>query len=147
MAPRFARPDTDTLPISGGDTLTVKRRLSAGERRQQRGMAEFRVGLQDVSIIQAYLLDWTIKDDGGERVSIAGKSTKDVIDILDNLDPDTFDEILAAINAHVAAMQAERDAEKNAQTGQIAPPISPSLVAAAGASTGSETLTPTTTTA
>ncbi len=136
MAPRFVRQDRNstTLPISQGDTLTVRRRLTAGERRTQRGMATFQ-GLAEVSVILAYLLDWTIRDDKGVVVPIDGKATKDVVDILDALDPDTYDEINAAIQTHVAAMDAERDAEKNGQTGEPVPQSSPSLVGVAGPST------------
>ena len=114
MASRFARPDTDTLTLANGDTLTVKRRLNAGDDRARRGMASFPT-LEPVALVVAYLIDWHLTEDGAP--AIKGLSTKDLINILDNLDAAAFDELHAAIAVHVEAMQAERDAEKNAKAG------------------------------
>ncbi len=138
MASRFVRPDTTTLKISGGDTLTVKRRLNAGEFRTRKGMASFAT-LDQVAVVLAYLVDWSLTDDEGKHVSIAGLSAKDLCDRLDGLDSASFDEIYAAVIAHEAAMDAERSKTQATETG--GPAISPSPDAAAGASSGSASST------
>jgi hypothetical protein len=132
MGSRFARPDTATLSISRGDTLTVKRRLNAGESRRLRAM-EAAPTMAEPGVVMAYLVDWTIKDDTGHRVPIRGVEAMAFASALDALDEDAFDEIYAAVAAHRAAMQAERAAEKNAPDGETtSAATSPSRSVAAG---------------
>lgn len=139
MSSRFVRPETTILRISNGDTLTVKRRLNAVDSRRLRAM-EGLPTLAEAALVIVYLVDWSLVDDAGKRVVIAGESATTLANSLDNLDEDAFDEIYAAISAHVQAMKMEREAEKKmvAMTGAEA--ISPSPSIAIGASTGSETL-------
>jgi hypothetical protein len=121
---RFVRPDITTLPISGGDTLTVKRRLTAGEYNGMLArMATvspdgaitanpFAVGL---ALITTYLLDWTFTQQGAPVV-IAGRPLAELESALNTLDPDTFTEIREAISAHVEAQREQREAEKKTPT-------------------------------
>lgn len=137
MASRFVRPDTTVLKISHGDTLTVKRRLNAGEARTRKGMASFAT-LDQVAVVLAYLVDWSLTDDEGKHVSIAGLSAKDLCDRLDGLDSASFEEIYAAIVVHEKAMDAERETAKNGPDGGSGSPATlPSLELVAGASNGS----------
>jgi hypothetical protein len=137
MRSRIARPDTETLPISNGDTLIVKRRLNYGDARKMRSMQEHAT-LREAALVMAYLVDWSLTGLDGERISIAGLSPTDLLNRLDALSDDAFDEIYAAIQRHVAAMQAERDTEKNGRDGGSGEPaISPSPSGVAGASSGS----------
>lgn len=137
MPSRFARPDTVVLPISHGDTLTVKRRLNSVDSRRLRAMAVSPT-MAEPAVIMAYLVDWSIVDDSGKRVLIAGESAMSLANALDNLDEDHFDEIYAAVSRHVQAMKAEREAEKNDRAiGMNASAISPSPFAVAGALSGS----------
>ena len=122
MAFRFVRPSTATLTISGGDTLTVKNRLNTGEARHLRGMQMFST-LERVALVIAYVVDWTLKDAQGALVEIPRDKDGDVDSkafgtIIDRLDPDDSDEIIAALEKHIAAVKAERDAEKQAPFGE-----------------------------
>lgn len=141
MSSWFARPETVTLPLSDGQFLVVRKRLSAGERRAARKRMADPVDGSFV-LATAYLLDWSLAE-----YPIRGVSVDDLMTALDNLDADRFLEIAAAINAHVDAMHAEREEEKKLQAptrGDGA--ISPSPFVAGGGSNGSGNLTKTTTT-
>lgn len=138
---RFVRPDVAVLKISGGDTLTVKKRLNSGELRDMYARQYLQVDgrlridpfKQGITTVTAYLLDWSITDDDGNLVLIRDKSVDEVAAILDGLDPDDFHEILEAIEAHVDAMAAARELEKNARDGKTKSPATlPSLSDAAG---------------
>lgn len=107
---RFARPETRTLTLSNGDTLTVKRRLNAFEGRRMRAM-QAKPSLAEPGVVMAYLVDWSLPE-----MPIGGKSHDDLGDALDALHDDDFDEIYRAIAAHAAEMNAERRAEKNGQS-------------------------------
>lgn len=147
MRSRFVRPDTRTLTLANGDTLTVKRRLNAGEARARFArmslagvdgtltVNRLQIGL---TTITAYLLDWSLRTDADAPVVIRGVPEADLVAALDALDPESFTEIREAIEAHEQAMDAERTAEKNDPDGKTdASGISPSLSGAAGASSGS----------
>ena len=132
MPSRFARPDTTDLPISNGDRLTVKRRLTHADSRRLRGMQAIPT-MAEPGVVMAYLVDWTLRDDAGKPVPIDGASHDALAHAIDALDEDAFDEIYAVIAAHRDAMQAERAAEKNGQAGEkSSPAISPSPFAVAG---------------
>lgn len=150
---RFVRPEYATLPISDGDTLTVKKRLTAGEQRDAYGRmyqteGGFRVNpLQSgLALVTAYLVDWSLVDESGARVSIRGLPVAELEQVLNALDTESFNEIKDAIQAHELAMREEREAQKKMLRGSNGDgPTSPSLSAADGAWNGSEPLTPTTT--
>jgi hypothetical protein len=164
MSIRFVRPETAVLTLSGGDTLIVKKRLTAGEQRAQLGRAytTTATGLTalnfmetGIALVTAYLIDWTFAPVGGvgygdlpspEAVPIRGLSIDELTAVLNNLDPASFTEIKEAIEAHVAAQDAARAAEKKTPAGATpAPSTSRSPSVADGASSGSEILTLTTT--
>lgn len=121
MADRFVRPDTVTLTLTDGDTLTVRKRLTAGQQRgaYRRMMvappdgSEPRLdrGLLDVETCVAYLVDWSFTE-GGELMSLKGMSPDDVLAALDALDPVDYAEVQAAIVAHDNAIAAARKAER-----------------------------------
>jgi hypothetical protein len=118
MSSRFARPDTEILKISRGDTLTVKRRLNAVESRRLRAMEDLPT-LAEPGLVMAYLVDWSLVDDAGKRVMVEGVDTNALAAAIDALDEDAFDEIYAAVKVHVTAMKAEREQEKNARDGEM----------------------------
>jgi hypothetical protein len=149
---RFVRPETVTVPISNGDWLVLKKRLSAGEERQmferastvnpvtgERRLDSLQLG---PATIVAYLLDWSLRDDAGLPVIIRGKSAADVQATLDLLESADFLEIKAAVDAHESQMAREREAQKKIPPGTTASsPISASPGAAAGVTNGFETST------
>lgn len=137
MDSRFLRPDTDTLTLANGDTLTVKRRLTAGDSRVMKGMQAIPT-LVELGLVLAYLLDWSLVGLDGAKVPIADLAQADFVRTLDALDDESFDEIHAAIQAHVAAMAAERAEEKKRKARMRGDaPISPSPFVVVGASSGS----------
>jgi hypothetical protein len=155
MPTRVVRPETKKLNISDGDWLLVKQRLNHGEqdaafaRRyivdgvgpkanllQQTGMAK----------VTAYLLDWSLTDLEEKPLVIRDQPIEDVESCLNAIDPESFDEILAAINAHEIAMDLQRAQEKKSRAGVTdVSAISESRSAPAGPSTTSEGSTSTTT--
>jgi hypothetical protein len=117
---KFVKPEITTLTLADGDVLTVKVRLTYGERsdaferirRDANGVAI--PSSLAVEMVIAYLVDWTVKDDDGAIVPYRGLSPDDQIATLRNLDPDAFGDISDAIDAHVTRVQAGR-AEKKTQ--------------------------------
>jgi hypothetical protein len=115
---RFVKPDTVRLPISDGDWIEVKKRLTAGEYRERlareyvhgddnRLRADLRQ--QGIALVVSYVVDWSFTDDG-RLVPFSENALKSV-------DVDTFREILQAVEAHDDADDAARSAEKNAPAG------------------------------
>lgn len=143
---RFTRPETHTISISKGDTLTVRKRISAGERRAQyarmyrvdaAGQLQREPVMGRVSLVVAYLLDWSLVDDEGKQVVIRELAPEDLIRVLDNLDPTDFDEIHDAIEAHDNAMRAERAAQKKTDGAPTSSATSSSPSGVAGDTSGS----------
>lgn len=148
---RFITPEDKILPLSKGDTITVRKRLNYGEQRAMFARM-YAVGVDGelktnpmgigLSTVLAYLIDWTFTDDHGKRVVIADQPIETVLSTLDALDPHSFAEIRHAIEQHEVAVEAERAAEKKGPDGErSAPATSPSPFAAAGVSNGSESST------
>jgi hypothetical protein len=146
---RFVRPETRVLKISNGDTLTVKKRLSHGER-QASFSRMYMAGLDGdlkvnplqggMAMVLAYLVDWSLVDDAGTRVEIRGLAADDVEAVLNALDPDDFAEIKTAIEQHEHEMLAERQVAKKAIDGeQESSATSPSPDDAGGDTSGSKT--------
>lgn len=141
---RFVKAETVVLPISGNETLVVKKRLNRGEEAEMysRMRAPGDIGTRADSLrvslerVLAYLVDWTIADEGKpvpyrDLVLSPGKPDLDArTAILNNLDPDDFKEIRDAIDRHEAAVEAAREAEKKAQRGE--PPSSPNSTSVDG---------------
>lgn len=140
---RFVRPETATLTLANGDTLTVKKRLSAGEHREllarmsyiaADGTRKFDNLNRGLAMAQSYLIDWSLTDAAGNAVEIRGMSVDALTAALNNLTTEDFNEIRDAIDAHEVATDQERaDAKKKTTAGATASdPISPSPSAAAG---------------
>jgi hypothetical protein len=128
MPSRFVRPETVTLPISNGDSIVVKKRLTNGERRAMfarmyhNGVAPLRIDtLQTgLALVLAYLLDWSLTDENGSKVPIAGLSGEDLAAVVDSLGPDDFSEIKDAIEAHVAVEEIAEEKKRVAASGATA---------------------------
>jgi hypothetical protein len=123
---RFVRPDTDTLELSDGDWLLVKRQLTAGEERRafarhvkvmRRGEpTEIDPELVGLGLMTQYLLDWSLADDRGQVVVIRDQPSSVVEAALNALDPASFREISDAIGAHVERQRVALDAEKKTRS-------------------------------
>jgi hypothetical protein len=128
MGIQFVTPETISLPLADGDSITIKKRLSHGERD-----AMFKLGRESGTLrgaeLVAYLVAWS-----SPTPYALSMTEQERLDTINGLDPDSFDEIQDALKAHLDA-QAE---EKKLRTGGTASsPISPSVVAITGPMTTS----------
>lgn len=121
---RFVTPETERLPLSDGEWIDIKKRLTAGESRQVslgciRGVKEDPETGKDMydvdtvkrafAKVEAYLLDWSFTDDQDKRVQVSP-------DAIRALSPEAFSEVEAAIDAHVQAQEAAKNAPAPAST-------------------------------
>ncbi len=132
---RVTRPETHTLTLKSGETLIVRKRLNAGERREMlRAMRDPETGKGDglmygQATVLAYLLDWTLQDDlTKEPLVIRGKERAEIAAILDSLDSEDNKEIEKAIDEWDDQMLAERREEKKIPIGKTPP--EPGLISA-----------------
>ncbi len=105
---------------AGEDAITVKRRLSHGEREEMfsRLAAGGRPTIRTETVL-AYLLGWNLTDETGTALPYSPKqSLEERGSMLRNLETDVFDDIYDSVDRH-AALQAEAR-EKNAPDGKPA---------------------------
>lgn len=120
---RFVEPDTKRLPLSDGDWIDVKVELTAGETRDLFGRMRPYVTpgepnqliAKEVGIARlvAYIVGWSFADRSGKHVLVTS-------DTIDGVDMETFQEMLAAVDAHAAEQDQKRVAEKNERAGSPA---------------------------
>lgn len=116
MGSWFVRPEQTTLTLSDGVTITVRTRLTTGERRAARQRIQHD-SEGTLAMVTAYLVDWTVADDAGP-VSIAHMPVDELTDVINELDPQRFDEIVDAIQVHIEAMKRARAQEKKDPDGE-----------------------------
>jgi len=138
MGSRVRRPDTDTIAISGGDTLTVKRFLTAAEFRElvRASTKPVRLGAgtpagdiamevdpteSGLQTVLAYLVDWTFTDFDGRPLVIRDQPRAVVRAMLDVIDAESYMEVQRAIQAHDSSMRAFVESEKKMTGGARAP--------------------------
>lgn len=151
---RVVLPESVRLSLTGDDWILVKKRLNVGEHRRmmKRGTTatedgDLRVDRIELGLakVLAYVLDVSVQSPTGVTIAVYGNPAA-LEDAIDSLPPESYTEILRAVEAHENAMQAERDAEKNGRDGERQlPGISPSPSGATGPSTSSAASTATTT--
>jgi len=115
---RFVKPDVVRLNLTGGDYIVVKRQLTAGEQRRvfaktaktvKAGQPiEIDLEKAGISNLVEYLVDWSFTDQDGKPVPIKDMPSEYVVDVLNSLDADSFQEITDAINAHERAVDEEK---------------------------------------
>jgi hypothetical protein len=132
MGSRYRKQEELRLELSEGDWLLVRKHLTAGEERDahMRVMkaGTFKPGeppeldLEHLGIAQAvsYLLDWSITDADDKPIRIRDQPYGFIAAALRNQTPESLREILEAIQAHDAAMTAEREQEKKDRAGKSA---------------------------
>ena len=141
---RFVRPDDITLSLTHGDTITIRRELTHGERIEAYRRAYVEKDgrlvrdplLSSMAMVSAYLIDWTVQGEGDRKVPIKDLTVGELIDTLNQLQDETFVEIWEAIQTHEAALAREK-ARPEAPPPSAA--ISTSLVGAGGGTNGSAT--------
>lgn len=144
MGSRVRRPELEVLPLSGGDTITVKRFLNAGEfrtlirtatqpiRMDPTALNGHALNGHDIAIqldpievgaamILAYLIDWTFTDFDGRPLAIRDQPSGVVRAALDAIDADAYLEVQQAIQAHDRTVRAFMAAEKKTTSGATSP--------------------------
>ena len=121
------------LTLKDGSFVDVKDKLRVRDTREVHthsvdGVSSdgltyrFNVVKHQIATVAVRVTNWSVKDDGsqhkdGEPKLIpwpTGKSQfKDRVEIIENLDADTFDEIARVVNAHVTKVDAATVTEKN----------------------------------
>src|SRR4030095_11827117 len=99
---RFITPALVTLPLSDGDTLTIRERLTHGETQASYARMTDAEGTVDRlkigdALIVAYLVDWTFRDGDGRVVPIQGLRPAELLDVVNNLDQASYLEVVTAI--------------------------------------------------
>lgn len=128
----FVLPESDRLPLSSDHWVLVRRRLNTGEHRAhlRRSSREHADGTRrldalehGLSLVVAYLLDWSLKD---IPIQEMGRPLEPdaLVSVIDNLDFDRFVEIRKAIEAHVEKQDAAREVEKKTAGRKTSDPIS-----------------------
>jgi len=127
---RVVEPQLVRLPLSDGDWIDVKGELNAGETRQVqiRQMRHDsitpgeRIKLDPAKVALAlaleYVVAWSLVDAHGRVLDVSESA-------LNLIDPDSQREILDAVSAHDATVEARREADrKNRLSASTSPAIS-----------------------
>jgi len=120
---RVVAPDVVRLPLSDGDSVTVKKTLNAGEYRQLI-VSQFkdtpdgeRVTLDHRKVgmakLLAYIVGWTFVGFDGQPLPYRPDEPDDIrTATIDGLDQDTYRELIAAVTAHEEREEAALEAQK-----------------------------------
>lgn len=118
---RFIAPQTVRLALSDGDWIDVKKELNAGEQRRiftnvVKSMVagektELNPELVGKTRILEYVVAWSFVDSRDQPVPFSSNA-------LDAIDPESFSEILKAVEAHDEAAEQERETRKKEKAGE-----------------------------
>lgn len=126
---RFASQQTTTIALSQDDWLEVRDELSFGRQQKLAGAGigglqgfdggdlanvtmDLDVGAFEIARIMAWVTDWSFRDAAGKRVELTRAA-------VENLLPETADEIRLALDAHVKAVE-EKKAPRVTPNGLVA---------------------------
>ena len=119
---RFVDPEEIRLLLSDGDYIDVKKTLNAGEYRKllydqlkdSSGAPTLDVSKVGISKILAYLLGWSFVGREGRPEPYNLEQPEEIRRaLIDNLDQDTYRELIAAVTAHEEREEAAIAAKKN----------------------------------
>lgn len=122
---RFVYPEEVRLTLSDGDYVDVKKTLNAGEYRKllydqtkdADGVPVLDHAKVGISKLLAYLLGWSFVGRDGAPVSYSVDQPEEIRRAtLDNLSPDTYRELIAAVTAHEVAQDDALEAKKKELT-------------------------------
>jgi hypothetical protein len=115
---RFLKPEVVRINLTGGDWITIKRQLTAGEQRRVfarttkavRAGQPIEIDLEKagISTLVEYLIDWSFTDTEGKPVPIRDMPSEYVLDVLNSLDGDSFNELTEAISTHEKSVEDEK---------------------------------------
>ena len=121
---RFVDPEEVRLPLSEGDYIDVKKTLNAGEYRkllydQFKDTDGDKVIVDHAKIgiskVLAYVLGWSFVGKSGQPEPYNLEQPEEIRRaLIDNLDQETYRELLTAITAHEDAQERALAAKKNA---------------------------------
>lgn len=144
MAYGIVPPETDTITLSDGDTITIKTRLNTGELRavlkRSRSESPSAAALDQLEyayqLVVAHLVDWA--SPSGRWPPIKGEPESVRLALIDALDHDDYIAIKNAVVAHVHRIGEAREAAKKKTDGTpTSASISPLPSVADGVLTGS----------
>lgn len=106
---RVVQPEVVRLPLSGGDFIDVKRELNAGEYFD---LIVAQADRQSFAKILAYVIGWSLcGPDGPVPYSVEMPDTTRR-DTVRSLDKATARELIAALDRHEQAVEAQREEKK-----------------------------------
>jgi hypothetical protein len=118
---RFVTPGITRLPLSDGDWIDVKKELNAGEQRAiftdlvKEMVAGEKPHLDPKQVgktkLMQYIVAWSFADAKGDVVPFSEGA-------LENLDPDTYGELVEAVDAHEETAEKVRAERKNDRSGE-----------------------------
>jgi len=133
MGSRYRKQEQHRIDLADGDWLTVRKHLTAGDEREAFSRViragTFHPGEKPevdpehlgIAQVVSYLLDWNLTDADDKPIVIRDQSYAFIAAALKNQTPESLREIIDAVQAHDAAMTAERDHEKKTRDGSNAP--------------------------
>jgi hypothetical protein len=109
-------PTTTRLSLTGGDTLTVKQQLTAGDTldlfdragdvsKGVAGLSPIKVG---VGLVLAYVVDWSLVDPQGRLLPWRDAGLPERETMLRGLTFEKFSELLAVVTQHDTAIRQEK---------------------------------------
>jgi hypothetical protein len=120
---RVVEPTQTRIDLGDGEWVDVRDELTYGETRTMQGQmrpyavvgADSQVIAKEVaiSIVAAYVLDWSATDGSGKRIALHTAHPEKNIAAFDAISAPAFQAIYAAVITHIAAQEAKRSAEKN----------------------------------
>lgn len=121
---RFLKPEIVRLNLTGGDWITVKRQLTAGEQRRVFARSAktatagkpIEIDLEKAGLMEIveYLIDWSFIDEQGKPVAIRDMPSEYIADVLCSLDSESFAEIHSAIEVHEKTVAEEKKTRSTA---------------------------------
>ena len=125
---RFVTPETVRLPISCGDFVDVKKRLTHGEQEDFNAAVghyvdgAFQINrrmVRDARVL-TYLVGWSLQNQGVPVPMSPDLTEQQRLQTIGSLEAATFDEIHDAIFAHEVAIEAaSKEAEKNGPSAPV----------------------------
>lgn len=131
MGIRFVAPETVTLPLSDGDSIQIKKRITHGERDAMYARIRAHGDQGRSAELAAYLVSWSSSTPYSLELS-----EDDRISTISALETDSFDELMAALKKHQDALAQEK---KLPNGGPASSPTSPSVASTSGPTTTSAT--------
>lgn len=135
MIPAIVMPQTVTLPLEYGWTVTVWEELTHGQyndmrsriyRESDTGTLQRNVEQFFDGLVVAYLVDWTLTDAQGQRIEIRGLRADALHDAYRNLRQFAALEVQRVIEAHHERVSARlADLKKTVSTGAPSATTSP----------------------